>query len=121
MDILNPDKIGINKLNKQQQEAVKYNDGPMIILAGAGSGKTRVLIYKVLYLIQEKGVDPSEILMVTFSNKAAGEMRERMELAINTPHTPTISTFHSLCARILRRNGVSIGIPHNFVIYDTAF
>lgn len=119
MDILNPDKIGINKLNKQQQEAVKYNDGPMIILAGAGSGKTRVLIYKVLYLIQEKGVDPSEILMVTFSNKAAGEMRERMELAINTPHTPTISTFHSLCARILRRNGVSIGIPHNFVIYDT--
>lgn len=109
----------LNKLNKEQQEAVIYNEGPMIILAGAGSGKTRVLIHKVLYLIQEKGLDPTEILMVTFSNKAAGEMRERMELALNNPSLPTISTFHSLCARILRRHGINIGIPHNFVIYDT--
>jgi len=119
MDILNPDQIGINKLNKDQQEAVLYNEGPMIILAGAGSGKTRVLIQKVLYLIQEKGLDPTEILMVTFSNKAAGEMKERMEIALFNPNLPTISTFHSLCARILRRHGVNIGIPHNFVIYDT--
>lgn len=119
MDILNPDKIGLNKLNREQKEAVMHTDGPMIILAGAGSGKTRVLIHKVLYLIQEKGINPTEILMVTFSNKAAGEMRERMELALNSPTLPTVSTFHSLCARILRRNGISIGIPHNFVIYDT--
>lgn len=109
----------LNKLNKEQQEAVAYNEGPMIVLAGAGSGKTRVLIQKVLYLIQEKNYDPTEILMVTFSNKAAGEMRERMERALDNPTVPTISTFHSLCARILRRNGISIGIPHNFVIYDT--
>jgi len=109
----------LNKLNKEQQEAVVNTDGPMIILAGAGSGKTRVLIHKVLYLIQEKGIDPTEILMVTFSNKAAGEMRERMELALDSPSLPIVSTFHSLCARILRRHGVNIGIPHNFVIYDT--
>ncbi len=109
----------LNKLNNEQQNAVLYSEGPMIILAGAGSGKTRVLIHKVLYLIQEKGLDPSEILMVTFSNKAAGEMKERMELALDNPNLPTISTFHSLCARILRRSGISIGIPHNFVIYDT--
>ena len=109
----------LNKLNQEQQEAVLYNEGPMIILAGAGSGKTRVLIHKVLYLIHEKGLNPSEILMVTFSNKAAGEMKERMELAVKSPSLPTISTFHSLCARILRRHGINIGIPHNFVIYDT--
>lgn len=109
----------LNKLNKEQQEAVLYNEGPMIILAGAGSGKTRVLIHKVLYLIHEKEFSPTEILMVTFSNKAAGEMRERMEIALANPNLPTISTFHSLCARILRRHGVNIGIPHNFVIYDT--
>lgn len=109
----------LNKLNKNQQEAVIYNEGPMIILAGAGSGKTRVLIHKVLYLIQEKRLDPSEILMVTFSNKAAGEMKERMELALDNPNLPVVSTFHSLCARILRRSGISIGIPHNFAIYDT--
>lgn len=109
----------LNKLNTEQKNAVLYTNGPMIILAGAGSGKTRVLIHKVLYLIKEKGLDPSEILMVTFSNKAAGEMKERMEIAIDTPSLPTISTFHSLCARILRRHGVNIGIPHNFVIYDT--
>ncbi len=109
----------LNKLNTEQQKAVSYNEGPMIVLAGAGSGKTRVLIHKVLYLIQEKGFDPTEILMVTFSNKAAGEMRERMELALHTPSLPIVSTFHSLCARILRRHGVHIGIPHNFVIYDT--
>lgn len=109
----------LNKLNKDQKEAVLYTDGPMIILAGAGSGKTKVLVHKVLYLIQEKGLDPTEILMVTFSNKAAGEMKERMELALNNPSLPTISTFHSLCARILRRHGINIGIPHNFIIYDT--
>ncbi len=123
-DILNPDIIGINKLNKEQQEAVLYTDGPTIILAGAGSGKTRVLVHKVLYLIVEKKIEPLNILMVTFSNKAAGEMKERISNALNAydlslTTEPTIATFHSLCARILRRSGIAIGIPHNFVIYDT--
>lgn len=112
----------LNTLNKEQQEAVINTDGPAIILAGAGSGKTRVLIHKVLYLIAEKGVNPQNILMVTFSNKAAGEMKERIKKALTGKKgllEPTVSTFHSLCARILRRSGVAIGIPHNFVIYDT--
>src|SRR3989344_3913069 len=90
-------------LNSEQQIAVVNTDGPMIILAGAGSGKTRVLTYKVVYLIQEKDIDPSNILMVTFTNKAANEMKERVKLITNKP--PTIATFHSLCAKILRVNG----------------
>lgn len=114
----------LNKLNKEQKEAVIHTQGPAIILAGAGSGKTRVLVHKVLYLIVEKNINPGNILMVTFSNKAAGEMKERIKallhsFPLNTSDEPTVATFHSLCARILRRSGVKIGIPHNFVIYDT--
>jgi len=109
----------LNNLNEEQKAAVKETDGPMIILAGAGSGKTRVLTFKVLYLIKEKGIDPSNILMVTFTNKAAGEMRERIRKTIGTGNV-TISTFHSLCAKILRIDGKEIGIPASFVIYDTA-
>ncbi len=114
----------LNKLNKEQKEAVIHVEGPAIILAGAGSGKTRVLVHKVLYLIVEKGINPGNILMVTFSNKAAGEMKERIKallhsFPLDTSAEPTVATFHSLCARILRRNGIKIGIPHNFVIYDT--
>lgn len=114
----------LNKLNKEQQKAVLNTDGPSIILAGAGSGKTRVLVHKVLYLIVEKGISPNNILMVTFSNKAAGAMKERIQNLLHhhnlsTQEEPIVSTFHSLCARILRRNGTAIGIPHNFVIYDT--
>lgn len=111
-------KLDLTTLNHEQKEAVTHPDGPSIILAGAGSGKTRVLIYKTLHLI-DGGIHPNNILLVTFSNKAAGEMRERMEIALDSPNFPAISTFHSLCARILRRHGVNIGIPHNFVIYDT--
>lgn len=115
----------LKKLNREQQEAVVNTNGPSIILAGAGSGKTRVLVHKVLYLIIEKSVPAQNILMVTFSNKAAGEMKERIKNLLNSfPSTkseePTVATFHSLCARILRRSGVAIGIPHNFTIYDTA-
>lgn len=115
----------LNKLNKEQQEAVTHTKGPAIVLAGAGSGKTRVLVHKVLYLIVEKKVAPQNILMVTFSNKAAGEMKDRIKTILHTfPLTissePTVATFHSLCARILRKSGVAIGIPHNFTIYDTA-
>jgi DNA helicase-2/ATP-dependent DNA helicase PcrA len=110
----------LKELNKEQLEAVQQQNGPMIILAGAGSGKTRVLTYKVIYLI-EQGVDPSNILMVTFTNKAANEMKERMQKFFQAKgkfELPTISTFHALCAKILRIDGERIGIPKNFLIYD---
>lgn len=124
MTDINKHNFILEALNKEQQQAVMATDGPMIILAGAGSGKTRVLVHKVLYLITEKNINPSNILMVTFSNKAAGEMKKRIEKIlfeynIKAASEPTVSTFHSLCARILRKSGVNIGIPHNFVIYDT--
>ena len=104
-------------LNKEQQKAVVAIDGPMIILAGAGSGKTRVLTYKVIYLIKEKGINPFNILMLTFTNKAANEMKERVKLITNQP--PAISTFHSLCAKLLRIEGKHIGLSPQFAIYDT--
>lgn len=114
----------LSKLNAEQKKAVLATSGPLIVLAGAGSGKTRVLVYKVLYLILEKEVDPSNILMVTFTNKAAGEMLDRIKKILRSNNiplskAPTVGTFHSLCARILRRDGIVIGVPHNFVIYDT--
>ncbi|HCM82282.1 MAG: ATP-dependent DNA helicase PcrA [Microgenomates group bacterium GW2011_GWC1_43_11] len=121
----------LNDLNKDQQEVVVQTEGPILILAGAGSGKTRVLTYKVAYLIQEKHIDPSRILMVTFTNKAAGEMKKRIqELLSFTPRSPAkplakwgevgpfAGTFHSFCAKILRREGKLLGIPINFLIYD---
>jgi len=109
----------LKDLNDEQVKAVENTDGPMIILAGAGSGKTRVLTYKVIYLIEEKGIDPSNILMVTFTNKAAQEMKERVKNSIKQQTAVTISTFHSLCSKILRIDGKNIGIPSNFVIYDS--
>ncbi len=115
----------LKDLNPEQQKAVLQTDGPMIILAGAGSGKTRVLTYKVMYLILEKGIDPTSILMITFTNKAAGEMKERIlnfrlqdKPAIYTSGVPYISTFHSLCAKILRIDGKYIGLSSGFSIYD---
>ena len=110
----------LKDLNQEQRKAVVWTDGPIIILAGAGSGKTRVLTYKVLYLIQEKHIDPSNILMVTFTNKAANEMKERMQkMTQDTSGMPTIATFHSLCAKILRREAKQLGMTSDFVIYDT--
>ncbi len=111
------DKDFLKDLNPDQQKAVIKTDGPTIILAGAGSGKTRVLTYKVIYLINFLGVDSNNILMVTFTNKAAKEMKERIQ-KFSQSMNPTIATFHSLCAKILRIDGQSIGISRNFVIYD---
>lgn len=114
----------LKDLNVDQQKAVLQTNGPMIILAGAGSGKTRVLTHKVLYLIQEHDVSPDNILMVTFTNKAAQEMKERIDLylsahpEIRVATKPFISTFHSLCARLLRIEGKHVGLSQNFVIYD---
>lgn len=107
-----------SQLNRQQQEAVSYTDGPSVVLAGAGSGKTRVLVYKVLYLIEEKKVDPYSILMITFTNKAAGEMKERILKMTNFQHLGFVGTFHSFCAQILRRHGEAIGLTPRFNIYD---
>lgn len=107
----------LKDLNREQEKAVLNTNGPMIILAGAGSGKTRVLTYKVIYLIGKLNIDPDNILMVTFTNKAANEMKERIKKSKITT-VPFISTFHSLCARILRIEGRHIGISANFVIYD---
>lgn len=108
-------------LNTEQREAVKCTDGPQLILAGAGSGKTRVLTYKVAYLTGEKKIPPHQILMVTFTNKAAHEMIERLQhllLTTTKSNLPVTGTFHSLCAKILRRDGKHIGISPAFVIYD---
>ena len=109
----------LKDLNEEQKKAVLNTNGPMIILAGAGSGKTRVLTYKVIYLIQEKKVNPQNILMVTFTNKAATEMKERIQKLSGDVDKPLIGTFHSLCARILRIEGKHIGFSEKFTIYDS--
>jgi len=110
----------LNELNSDQQKAVKATEGPVLILAGAGSGKTRVLTYKVAYLIDVKHIDPSSILMVTFTNKAAGEMKERItKLLGEKMDLPFAGTFHSFCAKVLRMKGKVLGIPINFTIYDS--
>ncbi len=110
----------LKDLNTQQQKAVAATDGPMIILAGAGSGKTRVLIYKVMYLMLEKQLGPESILMITFTNKAAAEMKERMRKFLPDKPLPWIATFHAMCAKILRRESHFLGFSHNFIIYDSA-
>lgn len=107
----------LKDLNNEQKEAVLQKDGPMIILAGAGSGKTKVLTYRTAYLINE-GVPDENILLTTFTNKAAGEMKERINKLLGAKHSVFVSTFHALCAKILRIDGQYIGIPKNFVIYD---
>ena len=119
------DNALLKDLNIEQQKAVLATDGPTIILAGAGSGKTRVLMYKVIYLMLVKKIHPESILCVTFTNKAASEMKDRIitylsKNKISTIHgKPWISTFHSLCAKILRIDGGHIGFSPKFVIYDT--
>jgi DNA helicase-2/ATP-dependent DNA helicase PcrA len=109
----------LDDLNVEQRKAVMHTEGPVIILAGAGSGKTRVLTYRVAYLIGVKHVSPHNILMVTFTNKAAGEMKIRIaKLLKNKTEFPYAGTFHSFCAKLLRIHGSVIGIPPNYVIYD---
>lgn len=109
----------LKDLNPQQQVAVLYTQGPMIILAGAGSGKTRVLTTKVIYLMSEKSIQPEHILMVTFTNKAATEMKERIARFLPNTPKPLVATFHSLCAKFLRIEGKHIGLSQQFIIYDS--
>ncbi len=114
----------LSDLNPVQQQAVKQTNGPILILAGAGSGKTRVLTYKVAFLIEQKIAVPNQILCITFTNKASGEMKERIlkltfsRGAQGAGSVPIMGTFHSICARILRRDGGNIGLAPGFSIYD---
>jgi DNA helicase-2/ATP-dependent DNA helicase PcrA len=111
----------LDKLNPEQREAVLQIDGPLLILAGAGSGKTRVITYRIAYLIGDGHARPDEVLAVTFTNKAAGEMRERVESVLGEECNGVwLSTFHSLCARLLRREAPNIGLSRDFVIYDSS-
>ncbi|MEI6205635.1 MAG: UvrD-helicase domain-containing protein [Desulfuromonadales bacterium] len=105
-------------LNPPQKEAVLHGEGPLLILAGAGSGKTRVITHRIAHLIRERGVRPWNILAVTFTNKAAGEMDERVRKLLGGGDVPLISTFHSACGRILRRNIHLLGFQPSFAIYD---
>lgn len=107
-----------DKLNDKQKEAVKTIDGPVMVFAGAGTGKTRTLTARVAYMI-ESGIDAQNILAITFTNKATNEMRERLHQVVGTKaYNLTISTFHSLCARILRRDIVHIDYDRHFEILD---
>lgn len=112
----------LNGMNPQQENAVKTTEGPLLIMAGAGSGKTRVLTHRIAYLVVEKEVYPSKILAITFTNKAAREMRERIDglLGNGTTESMWVSTFHSMCVRILRRNIDRIGYSKNFSILDSS-
>src|SRR5436190_18158349 len=114
----------LSSLNPHQAEAVQATEGPLLILAGAGSGKTRVITVRIAYLIAEKGVAPHNILAVTFTNKAAGEMRSRVNELLKGEKlnsAPLLSTFHSLCVRILRQDidKLDEGYKKSFTIYDT--
>lgn len=111
----------LSGLNKEQKEAVLHDEGPLLILAGAGSGKTRVLTHRIAHLINQRGVYPSNILAITFTNKAAREMRERIDGLIGElGNDMWVGTFHSICIRILRRDIEKLGYDRSFVIYDTA-
>jgi len=107
-------------LNPQQRAAVLHEGGPLLIVAGAGSGKTRVLTNRIAYLLAERGATPGEILAITFTNKAAGEMKERVAALVGgRARAMWVSTFHSMCVRILRAESKSLGIPGSFTIYDS--
>ena len=110
----------LDGLNDIQTEAVLHTEGPVLIVAGAGSGKTRALTHRIAYLIREHGVSPFEILAITFTNKAAREMADRVEGMLGERVTKGmwILTFHSTCARLLRREHAHLGVPSGFTIYD---
>ena len=108
-------------LNDKQYEAVTNTEGPSLVIAGAGSGKTKVLTHKIAYLMGEKNVSPFNILAITFTNKAANEMKERVEKLVgDVAKDMWIGTFHSICVRILRRYIDRIGFDSSFIIFDTS-
>ena len=107
----------LEDLNEQQREAVTAPDGPLLVLAGAGSGKTRVIVYRMAYLIEARGVSPDTLLAVTFTNKAADEMRSRVRAILSSGKDAAVHTFHALCLRLLRRFGEDIGLRSGFTLY----
>ena len=120
MAVVSPDRY-LEGLNEAQREAVLATEGPLLVVAGAGSGKTRVLTYRVAHLLAACGVKPNEVLAITFTNKAAAEMKERVERALGpVARAAWIMTFHSACGRILRREAERLGYRSNFTIYDSA-
>ena len=120
MAVTSPDQY-LADLNPAQREAVLATEGPVLVVAGAGSGKTRVLTYRIAHLVSAVGVKPQEILAITFTNKAAGEMRERLEGVLGgIARTMWVMTFHSACGRILRTEAPKLGYRSNFTIYDQA-
>ena len=111
----------LQDLNPAQHDAVIHRGGPMLVVAGAGSGKTRVLTHRIAHLIQEDNVNPFQILAITFSNKAAQEMKDRVAALVGpVAEKMWVSTFHSACVRILRRDAEQLGYPSAFSIYDQA-
>ena len=108
----------LDNLNAMQREAALHTEGPLLILAGAGSGKTSTMTHRIAYLIKEKGVSPNAIFAVTFTNKAAGEMRDRVEALVGSARGMWIMTFHAACLRILRYDAESIGYKNDFTVYD---
>src|SRR5216117_1548702 len=120
MAVASPEQY-LADLNPAQREAVLATEGPLLVIAGAGSGKTRVLTYRVAHLINAVGAKPNEILAITFTNKAAGEMRERLDHLLGVgARAIWILTFHAACGRILRREAQRLGYRSNFTIYDQA-
>ena len=108
-------------LNPQQREAVVHEGSPLLIVAGAGSGKTRVLTHRIAWLLGKRGAQPGQILAITFTNKAAAEMRERVEALVGPrARSMWVMTFHSACVRILRREAAKVGMKSTFSIYDAA-
>src|SRR3954469_11271415 len=111
----------LDALNPEQRQAVLHINGPLLILAGAGSGKTRVITSRIAHLVGEGHARPDEVLAVTFTNKAAEEMRERVAALLGADCSRMwVSTFHSVCARLLRREAPAIGLSRDFVIYDSS-
>src|SRR5213079_1652642 len=120
MAVASPEQY-LADLNPAQREAVLTTEGPLLVIAGAGSGKTRVLTYRVAHLISTCGVKPNEILAITFTNRAASEMRSRLDRLLGeTARRIWILTFHAACGRILRREAPRLGYRSNFTIYDQA-
>ena len=113
--------MNFESLNPQQLEAVRHDKGPLLVVAGAGSGKTRVITYRIANLIQQ-GMNPDSILAITFTNKAAGEMKQRVfnMLSSDGLSSPWISTFHSFCLRLLRKHINELDYSREFVIYDSS-